>query len=158
MDEFERHKEALAVKKLEKPKTIFQQFSQFYGEIAMQTYHFEREEAEVAILRKISKADFVDYFKVREYGSFKVHLGLTTSFTFQKFIAKDGEERRVLSVHIVSQQTDENATSEAEPVEITNMERHKPISDIVTFKSCKELYPIALPFLDIKAKGARSKL
>nr|AAA28439.1 insulin-degrading enzyme [Drosophila melanogaster] len=138
LDEFERHKEALAVKKLEKPKTIFQQFSQFYGEIAMQTYHFEREEAEVAILRKISKADFVDYFK--------------------KFIAKDGEERRVLSVHIVSQQTDENATSEAEPVEITNMERHKPISDIVTFKSCKELYPIALPFLDIKAKGARSKL
>ncbi|XP_016970028.1 insulin-degrading enzyme isoform X1 [Drosophila rhopaloa] len=138
LDEFERHKEALAVKKLEKPKTIFQQFSQFYGEIAMQTYHFEREEAEVAILRKISKADFVEYFK--------------------KFIAKDGDERRVLSVHIVSQQTDENATTEAEPVEITNMERHKPISDIVSFKSCKELYPIALPFLDIKAKGARSKL
>ncbi|KRK02280.1 insulin-degrading enzyme isoform X2 [Drosophila yakuba] len=138
LDEFERHKEALAVKKLEKPKTIFQQFSQFYGEIAMQTYHFEREEAEVAILRKISKADFVEYFK--------------------KFIAKDGEERRVLSVHIVSQQTDDNATTEAEPLEITNMERHKPISDIVTFKSCKELYPIALPFLDIKAKGARSKL
>ncbi|XP_026833292.1 insulin-degrading enzyme isoform X2 [Drosophila erecta] len=138
LDEFERHKEALAVKKLEKPKTIFQQFSQFYGEIAMQTYHFEREEAEVAILRKISKADFVEYFK--------------------KFIAKDGDERRVLSVHIVSQQTDDNATTEAEPLEITNMERHKPISDIVTFKSCKELYPIALPFLDIKAKGARSKL
>ncbi|XP_017059647.1 insulin-degrading enzyme isoform X2 [Drosophila ficusphila] len=138
LDEFERHKEALAVKKLEKPKTIFQQFSQFYGEIAMQTYHFEREEAEVAILRKISKADFVDYFK--------------------KFIAKDGDERRVLSVHIVSQQTDENAVTDAEPVEVTNMDRHKPISDIVTFKSCKELYPIALPFLDIKAKGARSKL
>lgn len=64
-DEFERHKEALAVKKLEKPKTIFQQFTQFYGEISMQTYHFEREEAEVAILRQITKADFVDYFKVR---------------------------------------------------------------------------------------------
>jgi len=71
----------------------------------------------------------------------------------QKFIAKDGDERRVLSVHIVSQQTDENASTETEPVEITNMDRHKPISDIVTFKSCKELYPIALPFLDIKAKG-----
>lgn len=64
-DEFDRHKEALIVKKLEKPKTIFQQFSVFYGEIAMQTYHFDREEAEVAILRKITKADFVEYFKVR---------------------------------------------------------------------------------------------
>ncbi|BFF98691.1 insulin-degrading enzyme [Drosophila madeirensis] len=140
LDEFERHKEALAVKKLEKPKTIFQQFNQFYGEIAMQTYHFEREEAEVAILRKITKSDFVDYFK--------------------KFIAKDGGERRVLSVHIVSKQPEDNATEskEEEPLEITNMDRHKSISDIVAFKSCKELYPIALPFLDIKAKGARSKL
>ncbi|KAH8300473.1 hypothetical protein KR018_008259, partial [Drosophila ironensis] len=138
LDEFERHKEALAVKKLEKPKTIFQQFSQFYSEIATQTYHFERDEAEVAILRQISKADFVDYFK--------------------KFIAKDGNERRVLSVHIISRQVDPNATAEAEPIEVTNMDRHQTINDIVTFKSCKELYPIALPFLDIKAKGARSKL
>ncbi|KAH8339171.1 hypothetical protein KR074_006440, partial [Drosophila pseudoananassae] len=138
-DEFERHKEALAVKKLEKPKTIFQQFSQFYGEISMQTYHFEREEAEVAILRQITKADFVDYFK--------------------RFIAKDGDQRRILSVHIISRaQVDENSTEETEPLEITNMGRHKTINDIVSFKSCKELYPIALPFLDIKAKGGRSKL
>lgn len=63
-DEFDRHKEALIVKKLEKPKTIFQQFNIFYGEIATQTYHFDRDEAEVAILRKITKADFVEYFKV----------------------------------------------------------------------------------------------
>lgn len=65
-DEFDRHKEALIVKKLEKPKTIFEQFHLFYGEIAMQTYHFEREDAEVAILRKITKSDFVEYFKVRK--------------------------------------------------------------------------------------------
>ncbi|XP_032591237.1 insulin-degrading enzyme isoform X1 [Drosophila grimshawi] len=139
LDEFARHKEALIVKKLEKPKTIFQQFSTFYGEIAMQTYHFEREEAEVAILRKINKSDFVDYFK--------------------KFIANDGDERRVLSVHIVSTLKDPNApTSEEDDSTVTSMERHKPISDILAFKSCKELYPIAMPFLDIKAKGARSKL
>ncbi|KAH8371843.1 hypothetical protein KR093_009062, partial [Drosophila rubida] len=142
-DEFERHKEALIVKKLEKPKNIFQQFSQFYGEIALQTYHFEREEAEVAILRKITKTDFVDYFK--------------------KFIAKNGGERRVLSVHIVSTLKDGNTAGGAEASkdnisEVTNMDRHSIINDIVAFKSCKELYPIAMPFLDIKAKGARSKL
>ncbi|XP_017844031.1 insulin-degrading enzyme isoform X2 [Drosophila busckii] len=139
-DEFERHKEALIVKKLEKPKTIFQQFSMFHGEISMQTYHFDREEAEVAILRKITKNDFVDYFK--------------------KFIAKDGDERRVLSVHIVSTLKDQGDGDSAEKEEtvVTPMERHMPISDIVAFKSCKELYPIAVPFLDIKAKGARSKL
>jgi len=77
----------------------------------------------------------------------------------QKFIAKDGDERRVLSVHIVSTLKDANAaTTEDDDSEVSNMERHTTISDIVAFKSCKELYPIAMPFLDIKAKGARSKL
>lgn len=78
----------------------------------------------------------------------------------QKFIAKDGPERRVLSVHIVSTQKDENETTTVEEVEsaAASAQRHTTINDIVAFKSCKELYPIGMPFLDIKAKGARSKL
>lgn len=63
-EEFERHKEALAVKKLEKPKTVFSQFSQFYSEIAVAQYHFERSEAEVAILRKITKDELLECYKV----------------------------------------------------------------------------------------------
>lgn len=83
-----------------------------------------------------------------------------TFLHLQKFIAKDGQERRVLSVHIVSTQKDENATTTAEEEESAAActQRHTTINDIVAFKSCKELYPIAMPFLDIKAKGARSKL
>ncbi|XP_073823267.1 uncharacterized protein isoform X2 [Musca autumnalis] len=50
-EEFERHKEALAVKKLEKSKTVFSQFIQFYSEITLAQYHFDRNETEVAILR-----------------------------------------------------------------------------------------------------------
>lgn len=64
-----------------------------------------------------------------------------------------------MSVHIVStlkNASGEGSEEDAEPA--TSMERHKIINDIVAFKSCKELYPIAMPFLDIKAKGARSKL
>lgn len=64
LDEFERHKEALALKKLEKPKNVTQQFHQFYNEIAVAQYHFERDEAEVAILRKITKEEFLECFKV----------------------------------------------------------------------------------------------
>ncbi|XP_030382565.1 insulin-degrading enzyme [Scaptodrosophila lebanonensis] len=138
LEEFQRHKESLAVKKLEKPKTLFQQFSQFYGEIAMQTYHFEREEAEVAILRKITKEDLIEYFK--------------------NFIAKNGKERRMLSVYIISTQREEIENRDDDHNIDEIMESHESITDIVSFKSSKELYPIALPFLDIKAKGARSKL
>ncbi|XP_054736065.1 insulin-degrading enzyme isoform X1 [Anastrepha obliqua] len=141
LDEFERHKEALALKKLEKPKNVSQQFHQFYNEIALAQYHFERDEAEVAILRKITKEEFLECFK--------------------SFIKRDGPERRVLSVHIISTQLnqDDNKTeTPEEEVVITNMERHEKITDLEAFKSSKELYPICLPVLDIKAKGARSKL
>ena len=64
LEEFEKHKEALAVKKLEKPKTVYQQFNNYCNEIVLAQYHFERSDAEVAILRKISKEEFVECFKV----------------------------------------------------------------------------------------------
>uniref|UniRef100_A0A1I8Q5M0 Insulin-degrading enzyme n=1 Tax=Stomoxys calcitrans TaxID=35570 RepID=A0A1I8Q5M0_STOCA len=131
-EEFERHKEALAVKKREKPKTVFSQFSQFYNEISLAQYHFDRNEAEIAILRNITKDELLEYYK--------------------KFIATESPERRVLAVHIVSTQNqDENIA--------TNVDRrHARISDLVAFKSSKELFPLSSPFLNIKAKGARSKL
>lgn len=63
-------------------------------------------------------------------------------------------------MHIVSTLKDPNApiTEEEDESPVPSSERHTTINDIVAFKSCKELYPIAMPFLDIKAKGARSKL
>ena len=71
----------------------------------------------------------------------------------------------MLAIHILSTQFGaenaaavENAESTAEANLITNMDRHAKINDLVAFKSSKELYPIAMPFLEIKAKGARSKL
>ncbi|XP_037939985.1 insulin-degrading enzyme isoform X2 [Teleopsis dalmanni] len=137
IEEFERHKDALAVKKLEKPKTIFQQYKKFLNEIALAQYHFERNEAEVIILRKIGREEFVQFFK--------------------NCISRNGMERRVLSVHIISQQFGVDIET-AEDKLITNMDHHTKITDLAQFKSSKELYSIALPYLDIKAKGARSKL
>lgn len=63
-DEFDRHKEALAVKKLEKPKTVYSQFNLFYNEIALSQYHFERSEVEVEILRNITKDELFECYKV----------------------------------------------------------------------------------------------
>lgn len=63
-EEFDCHKEALAVKKLEKPKTVYSQFNIFYNEIALSQYHFERSEAEVDILRNITKDELLECYKV----------------------------------------------------------------------------------------------
>lgn len=150
-EEFERHKEALAVKKLEKPKTVFSQFVQFYSEISLAQYHFDRNEAEVAILRNITKDELLQCYNV----CFKTLLitKKKNKLFFQSFIAPDSVDRRVLAVHIVSTQT----TQDEEVVEHI-LKRHAKISDVVAFKSSKELFPLMSPFLNIKAKGARSKL
>lgn len=63
-EEFSRHKEALAVKKLEKPKTVNSQFSLFYSEIALSQYHFDRSKAEVDILRNITKDELLECYRV----------------------------------------------------------------------------------------------
>lgn len=41
-EEFNRHKEALAVQKLEKPKRLSTLFNKFFNEISLQQYHFDR--------------------------------------------------------------------------------------------------------------------
>lgn len=63
-EEFDRHKEALASQKLEKPKRLAAQFSKFLNEISLQQYHFDRANVEVAFLKTVSKKQFIDYYKV----------------------------------------------------------------------------------------------
>lgn len=63
-EEFERHKEALRAAKLEKPKRLSVQYSQYVNEIALQQYHFARSEKEVEILSSITKDQVIEYYKV----------------------------------------------------------------------------------------------
>lgn len=63
-EEFDRHKEALASQKLEKPKRLAAQFNKFLNEIALQQYHFDRANVEVAFLKTVTKKQFTDYYKV----------------------------------------------------------------------------------------------
>lgn len=64
LEEFERHKKALAAIKLEKPKRLSAQFSKFLNEISLQQYHFNRAECETNLLKEITKTQFVDFFDV----------------------------------------------------------------------------------------------
>lgn len=143
-DEFNRHKEALAAQKLEKPKRLSTLFNKFLNEISLQQYHFDRAEKEVVILRKVSKTELLDYYK--------------------DYILSTGEKRSTLSIHIVS--TAEGGvgnTNEIDgtPIDYERFERTPNIvriDDLAVFKSSKELYPMVQPYIDIQPKGAKSKL
>lgn len=143
-EEFNRHKEALAAQKLEKPKRLSTLFNKFLNEISLQQYHFDRAEKEVAILRKIAKPELMDYYN--------------------DSILSTGVKRSTLSIHIVS--TAEGGvgnTNEIDgtPIDYERIERNPNtvrIEDLAVFKSSKELYPMVQPYIDIQPKGAKSKL
>lgn len=142
-EEFNRHKEALAAQKLEKPKRLSTLFNKFLNEISLQQYHFDRAEKEVAILRNIAKAELLEYY--------------------QKYILSTGSNRSTLSIHIVSKAEGGVGNSNEiveEPI-IEYVDRRPDtllISDLTSFKSSKGLYPLVKPYIDIQPKGAKSKL
>lgn len=145
-EEFNRHKEALAAQKLEKPKRLSTLFNKFLNEISLQQYHFDRAEKEVAILRNVTKSELLDYYKC--------------------YVLSTGTNRSTLSIHIVS--TAEGGVGNSNEVDDTTEttineqnDRYQNvilIKDLAVFKSSKELYPMVQPYIDIQPKGAKSKL
>lgn len=143
-EEFNRHKEALAAQKLEKPKRLSTLFNKFLNEISLQQYHFDRAEKEVAILRNVNKTELLEYYK--------------------SYILSTGPNRSTLSIHIVS--TAEGGAGNSNEIASTPVNNdlidRRPntilINDLAVFKSSKELYPMVQPYIDIQPKGAKSKL
>lgn len=63
-DEFEKHKEALAVKRLEKPKKLSTLSMNYWSEIVSQLYHFDRDNIEVEYMRTLTKQDIIEHYEV----------------------------------------------------------------------------------------------
>ncbi|XP_065087542.1 insulin-degrading enzyme [Ochlerotatus camptorhynchus] len=144
-EDFKRHKEALAAMKLEKPKRLSTQFTKFLNEIALQQYHFNRAQVEVAFLQTLTKQQIVDYYK--------------------EFIVMGASLRRSLSIHVVST-ADGGAGHKDAPAEVTERSTNDTttqkdfvtVSDLAGFKSTRALYPMVQPYIDIKPKGSKCKL
>lgn len=137
-EEFERHKEALAAQKLEKPKRLSTQFNKFLNEISLQQYHFERSEKEALILRSISKPELIAYYK--------------------NYILFSGPRNCALSIHIVSTAEGGIGNSDVAEEKPARPDDMVVISDLAAFKSSKELYAVAPPYINIQPKGGKSKL
>ncbi|KAL1510015.1 hypothetical protein ABEB36_004673 [Hypothenemus hampei] len=141
-EEFLRHREALAAQRLEIPKQLVALTNQFWSEITSQQYHFNRAEVEVAQLRTLTKSDVIDFYN--------------------DLLGNDAKKRKKLSVHIVSTAdggaggiTEAGKEESENKPDITNADI---ISDITTFKSSHELYPLVQPYINITRKGNKCKL
>lgn len=148
-EEFERHKEALAAIRLEKPKRLSNLSARFWNEISSQQYHFTRAEDEVAYLRTIGKNDLLRFF--------------------DDYIKYDAPQRHKLSVHVLSQ-IEGGAGTLPEPdadflsSSIDGLFKPPPykpptkIEDVTKFKSSHGLYPLVQPYINIATINTKSKL
>jgi secreted Zn-dependent insulinase-like peptidase len=80
--DFSTHKEALAVKKLDPPKKLSEQGNIWWDEIMTQQHFFDRNEKQVAHMRKNVTLDDVKGF-------------------YRDYIHKEGSKRRFLCVHVI---------------------------------------------------------
>jgi len=64
-EEFDKYKDALAVKLLEKPKGLMKQAMVYQSEIDTQEYNFNRAQIEVDALKTIVKDDIIQFYQVR---------------------------------------------------------------------------------------------
>jgi len=122
-EEFESHKEALAAKRLEKPKKLSTKNGKYWAEILSEHLHFDRDNIEVEELRKFTKDDIINFYS--------------------KHICPNSSDRRKLSCHVVSHAPDgAGLTTQSE----TKPDSIHCISNITRFKAGQPLYPLASPY------------
>lgn len=64
-EEFDSEKSSLVTKLLKKKKRLFNLSMQFWGEITNQEFWWFRNEAYAECVKKLSKAETIEFFKVR---------------------------------------------------------------------------------------------
>ncbi|KAA0201548.1 hypothetical protein HAZT_HAZT005442 [Hyalella azteca] len=137
-EEFNRHRDALIDRRLEKPKKLSALTMRWWTEIVCNQYNFNRENVEVECLRNISKQELVDHY--------------------MNYIAAGGRERAKLSVQVLSR-AEGGAGSDAPsstppqdaelrpPPALPQPEKVQSVSD---FKAYLPLFPHVKPYEDVE--------
>uniref|UniRef100_A0A493TB31 Insulin-degrading enzyme n=1 Tax=Anas platyrhynchos platyrhynchos TaxID=8840 RepID=A0A493TB31_ANAPP len=83
---FQKHIQALAIRRLDKPKKLSAECAKYWGEIISQQYNFDRDNIEVAYLKTLTKDDIIQFYKV--------------------LLAVDAPRRHKVSVHVLAREMD----------------------------------------------------
>jgi len=148
-NEFNQHVEALATKRLEKPKKLSVRNGRYWSEILSQHYNFDRDQIEVDSLRSLTKDDIISFYRE--------HIASTDS-------------RKKLSCHVLSTceggaghpdtpamvngNAEVDTSSEEHDASLVNGETEETslappriVTDITSFKSSLPLFPLAQPYV-----------
>nr|XP_058959294.1 insulin-degrading enzyme-like isoform X2 [Pocillopora verrucosa] len=141
-EELKNHIEALAVKRMDKPKKLSSECMKHWKEILSRQYNFDRDNIEVGFLMTVTKEDVLAFYR--------------------DLLAFKAPRRHKLAVHILSKKMTKNADNESkneydenEKTEDADALPATVIDDITAFKSSLPLFPLVPPY---HSQPTKSKL
>uniref|UniRef100_A0A8C7Z5M7 Insulin-degrading enzyme n=1 Tax=Oryzias sinensis TaxID=183150 RepID=A0A8C7Z5M7_9TELE len=135
---FQKHIQALAIRRLDKPKKLSAECAKHWGEIISQQYNFDRDNIEVAHLKTLTKEAIMNFHRER--------------LTVQAL------KRHKVSVHVLSREMDScpivgefPSQNDFNLAPAPSLPQPTLIQDMTEFKRSLPLFPLAKPHINFMA-------
>uniref|UniRef100_G1NA86 Insulin degrading enzyme n=1 Tax=Meleagris gallopavo TaxID=9103 RepID=G1NA86_MELGA len=135
---FQKHIQALAIRRLDKPKKLSAECAKYWGEIISQQYNFDRDNIEVAYLKTLTKDDIIQFYKV--------------------LLAIDAPRRHKVSVHVLAREMDSCPVVGEFPCQndvnlapAPLLPQPSVIENMTEFKRSLPLFPLVKPHINFMA-------
>ncbi|XP_044152189.1 insulin-degrading enzyme isoform X2 [Bufo gargarizans] len=135
---FQKHIQALALRRLDKPKKLSAECAKYWGEIISQQYHFDRDNVEVAYLKTLVKDDIIKFYK--------------------ELLAVEAPRRHKVSVHVLAREMDScpvvgefPSQNDVNLAPAPALPQPDVISNITEFKRSLPLFPLVKPHVNFMA-------
>uniref|UniRef100_A0A665U6Z3 Insulin-degrading enzyme n=1 Tax=Echeneis naucrates TaxID=173247 RepID=A0A665U6Z3_ECHNA len=131
---FQKHIQALAIRRLDKPKKLSAECAKYWGEIISQQYNFDRDNIEVAYLKTLTKENIMQFYRER--------------------LMVDAPKRHKVSVHVLSREMDScEYLRAATQHNTTPPAPNQPslVQDMTEFKRSLPLFPLVKPHINFMA-------
>ncbi|XP_037127776.1 insulin-degrading enzyme isoform X1 [Syngnathus acus] len=135
---FQKHIQALAIRRLDKPKKLSAECAKYWGEIISQQYNFDRDNIEVAHLKTLTKDDVMQFCRER--------------------LTLNAPKRHKMSVHVLSRELDTcplvgefPAQNDVNLAPAPSLPQPALVRDMTEFKRSLPLFPLVRPHINFMA-------
>ncbi|XP_041865501.1 insulin-degrading enzyme-like [Melanotaenia boesemani] len=133
---FQKHIQALATRRLDKPKKLSAECAKYWGEIISQQYNFDRDNIEVAHMKTLTKEDIMHFYREK--------------------LAVKAPKRHKVSVHILSREMEScppvgefPAQNDVSLSPAPSLPQPTLVQDIMAFKKSLPLFPRPKPRVNL---------
>ncbi|XP_074502935.1 insulin-degrading enzyme isoform X2 [Sebastes fasciatus] len=135
---FQKHIQALAIRRLDKPKKLSAECAKYWGEIISQQYNFDRDNTEVSYLKTLTKENVMHFYRER--------------------LTVEAPKRHKVSVHVLSREMDScpivgefPAQNDVNLAPAPSLPQPTLVENMTEFKRSLPLFPLVKPHINFMA-------